>query len=72
MPIATKANKTVQRTKGAQSESQRVNSLLRFALNLERKAALEREAASFFAGASGDPRERRAFKRAGIAAWSRD
>ena len=81
MAAAVKATKTfslhqeilveIKRTKGAVSESERVNTLLRFALDLEKKAALEQEAASFFASAPKDRRERRAFQRASIAALAR-
>jgi Arc/MetJ family transcription regulator len=82
MRTVTKAVKTfsldqqvladVKRTKGKQSESERVNSLLRFALDLERRAALSREAAAFFGGEPGDRRARRAFESAAIASWTRD
>jgi Arc/MetJ family transcription regulator len=82
MPRASKAIKTfsldkdvlaaVKRTKGKGSESERVNTLLRRALELERRAALSEEAAAFFATAPGDRKERRAFQSAGIAAWSRE
>jgi hypothetical protein len=80
--IATKTTKTfsldreilaeVKRTKGALSESERVNTLLRFALGLERRAALDRETASFFGSAPADREERRAFESATIASWARD
>ena len=62
----------VKRTKGSQSESQRVNSLLRFALDLEKRAALDREIAGFFHDAPADRDERRAFESAAIASWTRD
>ena len=62
----------VKRTKGTQSESQRVNSLLRFALDLERRAGLDREIAGFFANARPDRDERRAFESAAIASWTRE
>ena len=62
----------VKRTKGTQSESQRVNSLLRFALDLERRAALDREIAGFFDDAPPVREERRAFESAAIASWTRD
>jgi Arc/MetJ family transcription regulator len=82
MPTAAKATKTfsldkeilaeVKRTKGALSESERVNRLLRRALDLERRAALDAEAASFF-GSTGDHRaERRAFESAAVSSWTRD
>jgi hypothetical protein len=82
MRTATKAVKTfsldkevlaaVKRTKGAGSESERVNSLLRFALDLERKASLYKEAAGFFRQPPGDRKERRAFEAATIRSWARD
>ena len=62
----------VKRTKGTQSESQRVNSLLRFALDLERRVALDREIARFFDDARPARDEQRAFESAAIASWTRD
>jgi len=62
----------VKRTKGPQSESQRVNSLLRFALDLEKRAALDREIAGFFEDEPLARDERRAFESAAIASWTRD
>jgi hypothetical protein len=49
-----------------------VNRLLRFALDLERRAALDREIAGFFGAAPADREERRAFESASIAPWTRD
>jgi hypothetical protein len=82
MANATKAIKTfsldkevlaeVKRTKGAASESERVNNLLRFALDLEKRASLYREAASFFRRAPDDRRERRAYEAATTRSWARD
>jgi hypothetical protein len=82
MRVATKSTKTfsldkeilaeVKRTKGPASESERVNALLRFALDLERRAALDREAADFFASAPGDRKEQRAFQSAALRSWARD
>ena len=82
MRTASKAIKTfsldkevlaeLKRTKGAGSESERVNNLLRFALDLERKASLYKEAASFFRGAPDDRRERRAYEAATIRSLARD
>lgn len=79
--MATKTTKTfsldksilaeVNRTKGSSSESERVNSLLRFALDLEKRARLHEEAANFFSRAHGDRKERRAFESANLAAWIR-
>jgi len=62
----------VKRTKGSLSESERVNRLLRFALDLEKRAALEREIAAFFSDASGDKPERGAFQSASLESWKRD
>ena len=62
----------VKRTKGTLSESERVNGLLRFALNLERRVALDREIARFFDDAPVARNERRAFESAAIASWTRD
>ena len=82
MPVPTRETKTfsldrkilaeVKRTKGALSESERVNRLLRRALDLERRAALDAEAASFFSSAPDDRAERRAFESVSVASWKRD
>ena len=83
MRAVTKATKTfsldrevlahVKRTKGTASESERVNQLLRFALDLEKKAALEQESADFFRSAPAkDRKERRAFQKATLAALARE
>jgi len=62
----------IERTKGHDSASQRVNTLLKYALQMERKAALREEAAQFFASTQDVRQERRAFQRAGIKSWSRE
>ena len=62
----------IDRTKGHDSASQRVNALLKYALEMERKATLREEAAQFFAGAQDVRPERRAFQKAGIKSWSRE
>jgi len=92
MGALTKATKTfsldrsiladVKRTKGDTSESERVNQLLRVALDLEKKAALDQEAAEFFARANRstargrawatDRQERRAFQKAARATLARE
>ena len=82
MGAATKSNKTfsldreilveVKRTKGAGSESERVNNLLRSALDMERRAALRDEAAVSFAGTLDDRKERRSYEGATIRSWARD
>ena len=82
MRAATKATRSfsldrdvlaeVKRTRGALSESERVNRLLRTALEREKRAALEREIADFFASKSNDRRERRAFESASVVSWARE
>jgi hypothetical protein len=82
MSIARRATRTfsldrqilaeVKRTRGNQSESERVNRLLRSALDLEKRAALECEIAGFFASPPADRKERRAFESASAASWTRD
>jgi len=61
----------IKRTRGALSQSERVNRLLRLALDSERRAALERESASFYS-APADRTERRAFESATIESLARD
>jgi hypothetical protein len=61
----------VERTKGSNSASERVNQLLECALETERKASLYQEAAQFFSSAPNERRERRAFQKTGLASWSR-
>ena len=82
MAVAIKATKTfsldksvlaeIKRTKGRLSESERVNRLLRSALELEKRAAFEQEAADFYATARDDREERRAFESAGLDVWKHD
>lgn len=62
----------VKRTRGTLSQSERVNRLLRLALDLERRAALERETASFYGSAPTNRTERRAFESATIESLARD
>jgi hypothetical protein len=61
----------IQRTKGEASASERVNQLLSYALEMERKASLSQEAAEFFADATDDRQERRAFQKASLKSWAR-
>ena len=61
----------VERTKGQASASERVNHLLKYALEMERKASLYQEAAQFFSAAIDDREERRAFQRANLKTWVR-
>jgi hypothetical protein len=57
----------VERTKGHRSTSERVNELLKRALELERHDELEREAALFYSPVSHrDRREERAFQKASL------
>jgi Arc/MetJ family transcription regulator len=59
-------------TKGTGSTSERVNKLLKRALELERRERLELEAAEFFANDSTDSvRERAAYQKASKEALSR-
>jgi len=62
----------VERTKGQASVSERVNQLLKYALEMERKASLYQEAANFFSSAPDDREERRAFQRANLSTWARE
>lgn len=55
-----------------QSQSERVNRLLRLALDLERRATLERDTANFYASFPADRTERRAFESATIEFLTRD
>jgi Arc/MetJ family transcription regulator len=51
-------------TKGTGSTSERVNELLKRALELERSERLAQEAAEFFANDADDVRERAAYRKA--------
>jgi hypothetical protein len=81
--MVTKATKTfsldrdvltrVKSTKGSASESERVNQLLLFALDLEKKAALDQESAEFFRSTTTrDRKERRAFQKATVTVMARE
>ena len=82
MPSANKATKSfsldkeilaeVKRTKGTASESERVNSLLKFALDLEKRAALYDEASEFFSSRPIDRQEREAYESANLLSWTRE
>ena len=61
----------IRRTKGQSSASERVNQLLSYALEMERKTSLSQEAAEFFADAPNDRPERRAFQKASLKSWGR-
>jgi len=63
----------VERTKGDRSASERVNELLKLALELERQNELEREAALFYsATGQKDRQEERAFQKASLRSLTRD
>lgn len=62
----------VERTKGRFSASERVNSLLKYAFEMERKANLYEEAANFFTQAPDDREERRAYQKANVRTWARE
>jgi len=62
----------LDRTKGAGSASERVNQLLKLALETERKADLSREAQEFFNHAPDDRQERRAFQKANLKMLTRE
>lgn len=62
----------VERTKGDGSVSERVNQLLGFALEMERKAALYQEAREFYGRVADDPEERKHWREAGMRSWERD
>jgi hypothetical protein len=62
----------VERTKGSSSASERVNQLLKYALETERKASLCQEAAQFFGSVPEGRQERRAFQKANVRSWLRE
>ena len=62
----------VERSRGSASASERVNSLLKSALEIERRANLWQETARFFRTAPDDREERRAFQNANLRSWSRE
>lgn len=83
MSAATRMNKSlsleklvveeIERTKGSASTSERVNALLKRALELERLKGLENEAATFFAGESPEEKEsREAFQAATLKSLARE
>ncbi len=61
----------LERTKGSVSASERVNQLLKQGLEMERKANLDQEAATFFRSTPDDRDERRAFQKANASSWAR-
>ena len=63
----------VERTKGDRSTSERVNELLKLALEVEQRNELDREAARFYSAVKqGDRREERAFEKASLRSFERD
>jgi hypothetical protein len=62
----------LERTRGDRSTSERVNELLKLALEQEAKQALEREAAAFYSGNKNDRTGRRAFQKASLRSLERD
>jgi len=63
----------VERTKGDRSTSERVNELLKLALEVEKRNELEHEAALFYAAVKQDDRrEERAFEKASLRSFERD
>ena len=62
----------LERSRGSRSTSERVNELLKIALEQEAKQALEREAATFFSKNKDDRTERRAFQKASLRSLQRD
>jgi hypothetical protein len=62
----------VDKTKGDDSASERVNQLLKLALETERKADLWREAEEFFNNAPDDRQERAAFEKASLRTLTRE
>jgi hypothetical protein len=63
----------VERTKGERSTSERVNELLKLALELERREELDREAALFYASLNQtDRQEEQAFQKASKRSLARD
>jgi hypothetical protein len=63
----------VERSKGDRSTSERVNELLKLALEVERRNELEHEAALFYSAVKQeDRREERAFEKASLRSFERD
>jgi hypothetical protein len=63
----------VERTKGDRSMSERVNELLKLALEQEQRDTLERDAALFYSATNqNDRREERAFQKASQRSLTRD
>jgi hypothetical protein len=61
----------LEETKGSESASERVNQLLRSALEAEKYARLEEEGRQFY-GSINDREEARAFRSAAVKSWARE
>ena len=61
----------LEKTKGADSTSERANQLLRLALEAERYARLAEEAQQFY-GSIDDREETRAFRSAAMKSWAKE
>jgi len=82
MPSATRTTRTfslerevlrqVERTRGSASTSERVNQLLKVALEEERRKSLHAEAAEFFRTLKQDRAAEKAFQSASIRSLARD
>jgi hypothetical protein len=62
----------LERSRGNRSTSERVNELLKLALEHEAREKLEREAALFYSGNKNERTERRAFQKASLRSLQRD
>ena len=63
----------IERTKGDRSTSDRVNELLKLALEHEKRVELDREAAIFFGAKNRKDRsERRAFQKAALRSFAKE
>ena len=62
----------VEKTKGSGSVSERVNTLLRTGLKVERQRSLQNEAENFFRNEDSDRSVRKSFQQAGIKSMTRD
>jgi hypothetical protein len=62
----------LERSRGDRSTSERINELLKLALEQEAKQTLEREAATFYSANRNDRTERRAFQKASLRSLERD
>ena len=62
----------IERTKGSDSASERVNQLLRCALETEHRARVDQEIVEFFSDVPDDREARQAFQAAGLKTWARE